>query len=414
MSSAFEFKENEVNKLRNQLKDLENSFELQKQKNFTFQNALKSKEKEINDLNLVITRLEKSLTDDKLSTSKKIDTFLKEISEKSQTIKNVTIQLKEMEKFKQDHEKYYNEILDLKNQLVQSKRQIKENELSRIDEQKKCIEELKLKSEEISNLKEELQLLENTLNENAKICLNLRNNITEINLKNNGLIKSEEELNLKINDYKNLNEQLHGTIDNIKKEKEIITETMNRRIEENQLEYDKLSKLYKETLSQLNRDKLAKISEERSIESVIKDYNLLTEENAYLKKERQHLFQTFKEMLKKIKNDYENLKKFAKNQLVEWSSSFIKHVQNINIEYSTQIKSYHNKLIEIKDNLILIQNSYSILKSDCIQSLEYFKNEIVGKYNNDIMIKIIKNNEELEKRNMDLQKLQKEIDCKNN
>lgn len=400
MSSAFEFKENEVNKLRNQLKDLENSFELQKQKKFTFQNALKSKEKEINDLNLVITRLEKSLTDDKLSTSKKIDTFLKEISEKSQTIKNVTIQLKEMEKFKQDHEKYYNEILDLKNQLVQSKRQIKENELSRIDEQKKCIEELKLKSEEISNLKEELQLLENTLNENAKICLNLRNNITE--------------LNLKINDYKSLNKQLHGTIDNIKKEKEIITETMNRRIEENQLEYDKLSKLYKETLSQLNQDKLAKISEERSIESVIKDYNLLTEENAYLKKERQHLFQTFKEMLKKIKNDYENLKKFAKNQLVEWSSIFIKHVQNINIEYSTQIKSYHNKLIEIKDNLILIQNSYSILKSDCIQSLEYFKNEIVGKYNNDIMIKIIKNNEELEKRNMDLQKLQKEIDCKNN
>lgn len=414
MSSAFEFKENEVNRLRNQLKDLEKGFELQKQKNVTFQNALKSKEKEINDLNLIISQLEKSLTDDKLSTSKKIDTFIKEISEKSQTIKNITSQLKEMEKCKQDREKYYNEVLDLKNQLVQTKKLMKENELSRIDEQNRCIEELKLKSEEISNIKEELQLLQHTLNENDKICLNLQNNISEINLKNNNLMESEEELKLKINDYKKLNEQLHDTIDSIKKEKEMVTEAMDKIIEENQLEFDKLNKLYKDTLSQLNQEKLAKISEERGIESVIKDYNLLTEENAYLKKERQNLLQTFQEMFRKVKIDFNNLKIFTKNQLGEWLSIFIKHVKNLKIEYSIQIKSYHNNLIEIKDKLILIHNAYSTLKSDCIQSLEYYKNEIVEKYNNDIMIKVIESNEKLEKRKTDLLKLQKEIDCKLN
>jgi len=163
MSSAFEFKENEVKELKNQLKALEQRCEVQEQTNISMKEVLRNKE---NNYKSVISSLEQSLNDDKISASKKIDTFLKEISEKSQAIKNLTIKLKEMEKLKQDYEKNINEIHDLKNQILQSKKLVKENELIRVDEQNRCIEELKLKSEEISFLKDKLKLLQHTFKEN--------------------------------------------------------------------------------------------------------------------------------------------------------------------------------------------------------------------------------------------------------
>jgi len=286
MSSAFESKENVVKELRNQLNILEQRFESLKQTNILEEENLKIKEKQIKDHELVIARLEQSLNDEKISKSKQIDTLLKEIGEKSQTIKNLSSQLKEINNLNQNYEKH--EIPDLKNQIVQTKKLLKENECIRIDEQNKCIEEFKLKFEEIFNLKKEIQLLQCTIKEKEKSCLDLHNCIDEINVKNNSLIKSEEELKMEIIDYIKSNEQLQNTIQKIQEEKEMVIKTLETKIEENQLEFDNLSKIHKEIVSQLNKDKMNKISEERSIESVIKDYNLLTEENAYLKKELHH------------------------------------------------------------------------------------------------------------------------------
>jgi len=212
--------------------------------------------------------------------------------------------------------------------------------------------------------------------------------------------------------YKKSNDELQDSITLLQKEKEIVIETMNTKMNENQLEIDKLNSLNKEILCQLNQEKLIKISEERSIESVIKDYNLLTEENAYLKKERLKMLQTFQDSLKKIKVDFGNLKFFAKQQLMECSLIFVDHIKHLKAEYSSKIKLYHNYLTKTKQKLEVIQKAYLILKSDCVQSLKYFKIEIIEKYNEDIMVLISYSNKELEKRKTDLLNLQEEIDSK--
>ncbi|CAI6367484.1 unnamed protein product [Macrosiphum euphorbiae] len=406
MSSAFEFKENEVKELKNQLKAFEQRCEVQEQKNISMEEVLKNKE---NNYKSVISNLEQNLNDIKISSSKKIDTFLKEIGEKSQVIKNLTVKLKEIEKVKQDYEKNKNEIHDLKNQILQSKKLVKENELIRVDEQNRCIEELKLKSEEISHFKNKLELLQHTIKENEKKNLDLQTHIDEISFKNKSLMESEEELKMTIFSYKKSNDELQDTIKLLQKEKEIVVDSMKTKMDENQLEIEKLNNLNKEMLCQLNQDKLIKISEERSIESVIKDYNLLTEENAYLKKERQKMLQTFQDMLKNIKVDFGNLKSFAEEQLKECSLIFVKHIKHLKAEYSSKIKLYHNNMTETKRKLEVIQNAYLILKSDCVQSLDCFKIEI-EKYNESVMLLISQNNNELEKRNIDLLRLQEEIE----
>lgn len=414
MSSAFEFKENEVKELKTQLKVLEQRFELQKQTQLSTEEVLNNKEKEIKDLKLVISNLEQNLNDDKVSTSKKIDTFLKEIGEKSQIIKSLSIKVKEMDKLKQDCEKNENCILDLKSQINQTKKIMKENELIRVDEQNKCIAELKLKSEKISNLNEELQLLRCTLDEKEKKLLDLQNYVDDMNLKNNFLKETDEKLKLELLDYKKFNDELQESIKLIENEKDNIIKTLKIKIEENQLEFDNLNKSHKEMLSQLNQEKLNKISEERSIESVIKDYNLLTEENAYLKKERQKTLQTIQDLLKKFKIDFENLKSFAKEQLANWSLIFVKQMTQLKAEYSAQNKLYQDNLIVTKRKLEAIQNAYFMLKSDCIQSLECFKTEVIVKYYEDILVQLFQNNKELEKSKIDLLKLQEEIDRKYN
>lgn len=410
MSSAFEFKENEVKELKNQLTDLEQRYESQLQKHFSIEEVLKNKEEEIKNFKLIISRLEQSLNDDKISTSKKIDTFLKEIGEKSQIIKNLTSKVKEMDKLKQDCERNENYILELKKQINQTKKNMKDNEIIRVDEQNKCIAELKLKSEKISNLNEELNLLQRTLNEKEKMLLDFQNNIDKINLENNSLKESDEKLKLELLEYKSSNDDLQKTIKLIQNEKEMIIENLKKKNEENQLEFDKLNKAHKDILSQLNQDKLNKISEERSIESVIKDYNLLTEENAFLKKERQKILQIVQELLKKIKIDFENLKSFTTEQLGVWSILFVKHMTQLKAEYSVQIKFYHDNLINTKVKLETIKNAYFVLKSDCIKSLESFKTEVIMKCNEDILIRLFQNNEEFEKSKMDLLKLQEEIE----
>lgn len=414
MSSAFEFKENEVKDLKNQLKVLEQSLESQKQTNISAKEAIKNKEKEIKDLKLVISRLEQSSANDKVSTSKKIDTFLKEISEKSQTIKNLSSQLKEINKLKHSCDKSENEILELKNQIIQNKKVIKENERIRLDEQNKCIEELKLKSEEITNLKEDLRLLQCTIKEKENKCLDLQNYVDEINFKNKTLVESEKELKLKIVDYITAHEKLQEIIEELREEKETVTKAMKIKIEESQLEIDKLNSVHKEILSQLNQDKLNKISEERSIESVIKDYNLLTEENAYLKKEKQKMHKLLQHVLNKFKIDFKNFKLFAQGQLTEWSLIFVNHIKQLKVQYSTQIKFYHKSLIETREKMVAFKKAYFVLKSDCAQSLEYFKVKVIEKYNEDVMNQMSYINEELKNKKLDLLKLHEEIDRKYN
>lgn len=414
MSSAFELKENELKELKNHVKVSEKQIETLKKTNISVEEALKTKEKEIKDLKLVISRLEQNLYDDKVSNSKKIDTFLKEIGEKSQIIKNITNQLKEMDKLKQNNQKSENEILDLQKEISQIRTVMKENEQNYTNERNKYINESHCKLQDIDTLKEEIKLLKFTIEENEKKYKEQQNNIDEINLKNKSLMKSEEELKLKINDYKISNEKLQDTIKLIQEEKESVIKTMKMKIDENQLEFDKLNEFHKKTLSDLNQEKLNKISEERSIESVIKDYNLLTEENAYLKKERQKMLQACQDMLRKIKIDYKNIKSFAKDQLTEWSLLFIKHVKQLKVEYASQTKLYYNNLIETKKKLESIQKAYFLLKSNCIQNLEYFKIEIIEKYNNDIMTNMLENNEELERKKIDLLRLQEAIDGKYN
>lgn len=410
MSSAFEFKANEVKDLKNQLKVLEQHLESQKQTNISSEEVIKNKEKEIKDLKLVISRLEQNLTNDKVSTSKKIDTFLKEIGEKSQIIKNLSCQLKEIDKLKQCCNISENEILDLKNQIIQNKKCIKENERVRLDEQNKCIEELKLKSKEITNLKEDLQSLQCSIKENENKYLDLQNTVDKINLKNKTLEESEKELKLKIDDYMTSNEKLQETIKELQEEKETLSKALKMKIEE----FDKLNDVHKEVLSQLNQDKLNKISEERSIESVIKDYNLLTEENAYLKKEKQKVFKLVQDMLNKFKIDFKNLKMFAHDQLTEWSLTFVNHIRKLKLEYSTQIKLYNKSLTEIREKSVAFRKAYFILKSDCVQSLEYFKVKIIEKYNEDIMNQMSYINEELKNKKIDLLRLHEEIERKYN
>lgn len=414
MSSVFEFKENEVKDLKNQVIVLEQCIELQKQTNISVDESLRTKEKEINDLKLVISRLEQNLYDNDISTSKKIDTFLKEISEKSQTIKTLTSQLKEMDKLNQNNEKNKNIILDLQKEISQIKTVMIENERIHINERNRYVNELQQKSQDMFILKDEIETLRTTIEKNENKIVDHQNYIDEINLKNESLIASEEEFKLILNDYKNNNEKLQDTIKLIQEEEEIKIKTMKLKIEENQLEFDNLNTLYKEMLGKLNQDKLNNISVERSIESVIKDYNLLTEENAYLKKERQKMLQMCHDMLKKYKIDFENLKSFVKEQLAEWSLLFIKHIQQLKLKYSSQIELYLNNLVETKDKLKSIQKAYSILRTDSVQSLEYFKIEIIEKCNEDVINKMIQNNEELEKRKVDLIRLHEEIDRKYN
>lgn len=68
-------------------------------------------------------------------------------------------------------------------------------------------------------------------------------------------------------------------------------------------------------------------------------------------------------------------------------------------------------MTETKQKLEVIQNAYLILKSDCVQSLDCFKIEI-EKYNESAMLLISQNNNELEKRNIELLRLQEEIESK--
>lgn len=414
MSSAFEYKENEIKELRNQLKLFEQRFESQKQTNISTEEVLKSKENKIKDLKGVINRLEQSLNDDKISTSKKIDTFLKEIGEKSQTIKNLTNKLKETDKLQQDYKKNENEIINLKSQLLQTKQMLENIQLTNLNDQNKFVEEIKQKSEEVLYLKNELQILQCTLKENEKKCLELQSCVDEINLKNTSLLESEKELKEKHVDYKKSVEELQNTIKNVQNEKDMNSKMMKLKLDENQLKLDELNKLYQEMVSQFNQEKLNKISGERSIESVIKDYNLLTEENAYLKKERQNIVLAFQDMIKKIKVDFENFKSFTKDQLSELSLIFMRYIKQLKADYSSHIKFYHNNLVETKEKLGFIQKAYSTLKSDCIKNLEYFKVEIIEKYNQDIILRVFLNNEELEKREMDFLKLQEEINRKLN
>lgn len=94
-----------------------------------------------------------------------IDSYSKEIGEKSQTIQRLTSELKKMGELEQNYKRLEIKMLDLNRKIVQNENIIEKNELNRLAEKNKYLEELKLKSEEIRNLKENLLSLESISNE---------------------------------------------------------------------------------------------------------------------------------------------------------------------------------------------------------------------------------------------------------
>jgi len=162
---------------------------------------LKNKENKIKDLQSRISFFEYSLNKDKISTSKRIDTYLKEIEEKSQTIQQLTRQLEKMSGLKQNYEQMENEILNLNKQIVQNKNMIKENELNHLAEKNIYLEGLKSKSEEISTLKEKLILLERIVQDRKTNFFDVQSQVGDTDLKKSCVIESEEELKCTLYEY---------------------------------------------------------------------------------------------------------------------------------------------------------------------------------------------------------------------
>lgn len=183
----------EMNILRNQL--IVNDFEQQMSKtNNSVEDILKAKDKKIKNHKLIITFLEKSFNKHKILSSKKIDTCLKDIEEKSQMIQNLTTQLEEINKNKLVYEACKNEVLNLKKQIVQHKELIEENKLILLNERNKYSEELKLKSDEISDLNEKLRLLQCIEKERETSRIDNQDHANDICLKNSCYNESQEDL----------------------------------------------------------------------------------------------------------------------------------------------------------------------------------------------------------------------------
>lgn len=200
MTLTSKLKTKEMNNLRNQL--IVNDFEQQMSKaNNAVEDILKTKDKKIKNYKLIITFLEKSFNKHKILSSKKIDTYLKDIEEKSQTIQNLMSQLEEINKRKLVYEAYKNEILNLKKKIVQHKEVIEENKLILLNERNKYSEELKLKSDEISDLNEKLRLLQCTEKEKETSRIDNQDRANHICLKNSCCNDSQEELKNILYDY---------------------------------------------------------------------------------------------------------------------------------------------------------------------------------------------------------------------
>lgn len=195
-----EFKKKSIEDLKNQIVE-ENLKKQIHKSNTPIEKVLKNKENKIKDLQSRISFFEYSLNKDKIFTSKKIDTYLKEIKEKSQKIQQLTSQLEKMSELKQNYEQMENEILSLNKQMVQNQNMIKENELNYLAEKNMYLEGLKSKSEEISNLREKLLLLERIVQDRKTNCFDVQIQVGNTDLKKSCLIGSEKELKYTLYEY---------------------------------------------------------------------------------------------------------------------------------------------------------------------------------------------------------------------
>lgn len=200
MTLTSKLKTKEMNNLRDQL--IVNDFEQQMSKaNNSVEDILKAKDKKIKNHKLIIAFLEKSFNKHKILSSIKIDTYLKDIEEKSQTIQNLMSQLEEINKSKLVYEECKTVILNLKKQIVQHKEVIEENKLILLNERNKYSEELKLKSDEISGLNEKLRLLQCTEKERESSRIDDQDRANDICLKNSSHNESQEELRDTLYEY---------------------------------------------------------------------------------------------------------------------------------------------------------------------------------------------------------------------
>lgn len=200
MTLTSKLKTKEMNNLRDQL--IVNDFEQQMSKaNNSLEDILKAKDKKIKNHKLIIAFLEKSFNKHKILSSIKIDTYLKDIEEKSQTIQNLMSQLEEINKSQLVYEECKTEILNLKKQIVQHKEVIEENKLILLNERNKYSEELKLKSNEISGLNEKLRLLQCSEKERETSRIDDQDRANEICLENSSHNESQEELRDTLYEY---------------------------------------------------------------------------------------------------------------------------------------------------------------------------------------------------------------------
>ncbi|XP_050532847.1 golgin subfamily A member 4 isoform X2 [Daktulosphaira vitifoliae] len=406
MALLFKQKENKVKELEKKIELLEQQLEVNSKLNKEYN----YKDKEVEKLKSELALLEQNLNDEKLSSTKKIDTFIKEIGEKSQIIKKLSLDLKDFSKNKIDNEKSEKQVLNLRNDINRIQKLLDDKSVIISSLEKQCINIDELKSEQLHQLNEKIKHLEEKCIEKKNLTSNLKNEMGELKLKNNFLKKSEEELKLQIIEHDKSNKKLQEIIKVVQDEKEQETNTMKKMIEQNQREFDNLNSLHKEMLTQLNQDKFNKISEERTIESVVRDFSLLIEENSFLKKERQKMILVVQDILKNTKKDVFNLKSYVFNQLTEWFSIFERDIIGLKSEYSKNIKYFNDNLEDSRDKIVLIKKSFHILKTDFAQIINLFNNNVLEKSIENIITEVYKYNEKLEKKKHELIELQKEFD----
>ncbi|XP_050436098.1 putative leucine-rich repeat-containing protein DDB_G0290503 isoform X2 [Adelges cooleyi] len=401
---------NEINSLKTQVKELFDEIKVKDEQLNVIQ--LNNKDQET-IMNNKICKLEKIIENLEQQVNKK-NNIIKEIQIVENHLKD---QAKEIDNEKNHLE---SEIIILrekvkKNDSLVHQLQEEINVMNQLNEKAKKStrnhsNELKQKEDEIDKLKEEVKMLNNSINENKCSYSNLINELENLKAKNKSLIESEKDLKSQIVEHDNSNKRLQEIIKVVQEEKEQEAKTMKKMIEQNQFEFDHLNSLHKEMLSQLNQDKLNKISEERSIESVVKDFSLLTEENSYLKKERQKVLLMVHEMIKTIKYDFKNLKSYVFNQFTEWSLLFVSFSNQINADLKNNVQYYNDNLEKSRKQNTSVQNAYCQLKTDCLDLIDYFNKDVLDKYNEDVMKRLCKYNEKLEEKSNNVVKLQEEFD----
>ena len=179
----------------------------------------------------------------------------------------------------------------------------------------------------------------------------------EINKKSNDIFTVKNEANKEINEYKNKNKQL-------KEENEYITEYFNHKGKEMQ------NILL--NIKQGNNNNIKELSQKKEIiNNLMKDKDILYEENQKLNSEFITLKILYNKKYQKLKNLVDNIEK-EKNERE-------KEINEENLKLKEEIKNYKKELENYKTNEDKYLNQIDELKI-IIKNLENDKNEIKNIY----------------------------------